>query len=148
MALAQISSALGLAKGTAHGLLRTLHDVGFVDQDAVSGRYRVLLVDRRGAVAQRRGPGGAQRPERLDEPVGALGGRSCTTRHHGFGGRVRIEGVGLALDVTIEPVGSVDLNHPQALATQVPGQARTVGAGALHAHRHQMRPSVKNTNAA
>jgi DNA-binding IclR family transcriptional regulator len=41
MGLAQIASALGLAKGTAHGLLRTLAEVGFVDQDADSGRYRV-----------------------------------------------------------------------------------------------------------
>ena len=41
MGLAQIAAALGLAKGTAHGLLRTLAGVGFVDQDAASGRYRV-----------------------------------------------------------------------------------------------------------
>ena len=41
MALAQVAGALGLAKGTAHGLLRTLHEVGFVDQDPASGRYRV-----------------------------------------------------------------------------------------------------------
>lgn len=41
MGLAQVAAALGLAKGTAHGLLRTLVDVGFVDQDAASGRYRV-----------------------------------------------------------------------------------------------------------
>ncbi len=37
--LAEISSSLQLAKGTAHGLLRTLTEVGFVDQDRVSGRY-------------------------------------------------------------------------------------------------------------
>jgi DNA-binding IclR family transcriptional regulator len=41
MGLGQIAAALGLAKGTAHGLLRTLHDVGFVEQDPGSGRYRV-----------------------------------------------------------------------------------------------------------
>jgi DNA-binding IclR family transcriptional regulator len=39
--LAQIASALGLAKGTAHGILRTLQDVGFVEQDHTSGPYRV-----------------------------------------------------------------------------------------------------------
>lgn len=39
--LAQISSALGLAKGTVHGILRTLEDVGFVEQDQASGPYRV-----------------------------------------------------------------------------------------------------------
>lgn len=41
MGLAQIAGALGLAKGTAHGLLRTLHEVGFVDQDPDSGHYLV-----------------------------------------------------------------------------------------------------------
>lgn len=40
LALAQVASALGLAKGTAHGLLRTLQQVGFVEQDA-GGRYLV-----------------------------------------------------------------------------------------------------------
>jgi len=40
LALAQISAALGLAKPTAHGLLRTLCEMEFVDRDE-SGRYRV-----------------------------------------------------------------------------------------------------------
>lgn len=40
MRLAQIAAALGLAKGTAHGLLHTLHEVGFVEQEP-SGRYRL-----------------------------------------------------------------------------------------------------------
>ena len=39
--LAQIAMALGLAKGTAHGLLRTLQDVGFVEQTYPTGPYRV-----------------------------------------------------------------------------------------------------------
>lgn len=39
--LAQIASALGLAKGTAHGLLRTLHEVGFIEQTFPTGPYRV-----------------------------------------------------------------------------------------------------------
>ena len=34
-------SALGLAKGTVHGILRTLEDVGFVEQDQAGGPYRV-----------------------------------------------------------------------------------------------------------
>lgn len=41
VALAQLAGSLGLAKGTAHGLLRTLKDVGFVEQDRRSGHYRV-----------------------------------------------------------------------------------------------------------
>jgi DNA-binding IclR family transcriptional regulator len=39
--LAQIASALALAKGTVHGILRTLEDVGFVEQDQPGGPYRV-----------------------------------------------------------------------------------------------------------
>ncbi|GAA4393217.1 IclR family transcriptional regulator [Tsukamurella soli] len=39
VALAQVADALGLAKSTAHGLLHTLSDVGFVQQEPGSGRY-------------------------------------------------------------------------------------------------------------
>jgi DNA-binding IclR family transcriptional regulator len=41
MALVQISSALGLAKGTLHGLLSTLQGVGFVHQTHTGGPYLV-----------------------------------------------------------------------------------------------------------
>ncbi|WP_405489925.1 IclR family transcriptional regulator [Nocardia sp. NBC_00511] len=39
MGVGEIASALGLAKPTAHGILRTLQGVGFVDQDSVTGKY-------------------------------------------------------------------------------------------------------------
>jgi DNA-binding IclR family transcriptional regulator len=39
--LAEISASLQLSKGTAHGILRTLAEVGFVEQDRDSGRYRI-----------------------------------------------------------------------------------------------------------
>lgn len=35
----EVADSLGLAKGTAHGLLRTLLEVGFVEQDRVTGKY-------------------------------------------------------------------------------------------------------------
>jgi DNA-binding IclR family transcriptional regulator len=41
LGVGEIARSLGLAKGTAHGILRTLHTVGFVEQDAVSGKYRL-----------------------------------------------------------------------------------------------------------
>lgn len=41
LALADVARELGLAKGTAHGILRTLRLHGFVDQDADSGRYKL-----------------------------------------------------------------------------------------------------------
>jgi DNA-binding IclR family transcriptional regulator len=39
--LSHLASALGLAKGTTHGLVQTLKDVGFVDQDPDSGLYAI-----------------------------------------------------------------------------------------------------------
>jgi DNA-binding IclR family transcriptional regulator len=37
--LNEVVSALGLAKGTVHGILHTLVEVGFVDQDRDTGKY-------------------------------------------------------------------------------------------------------------
>ncbi len=39
--LGELAAALGLAKATTHGLVQTLRDVGFVDQDAESGGYLI-----------------------------------------------------------------------------------------------------------
>ncbi|MBF6332477.1 IclR family transcriptional regulator [Nocardia transvalensis] len=41
LGVGEIAAALGLAKPTAHGILRTLAGVGFVDQDPASGKYRL-----------------------------------------------------------------------------------------------------------
>ncbi|WP_018653785.1 IclR family transcriptional regulator [Actinomadura flavalba] len=41
LALSDVALTLGLAKGTAHGILRTLQQEGFVEQDPVTGRYRL-----------------------------------------------------------------------------------------------------------
>ncbi|MGW7042769.1 IclR family transcriptional regulator [Streptomyces avermitilis] len=41
LGLSDIASSLGLAKGTAHGILRTLQQEGFVEQEAASGRYQL-----------------------------------------------------------------------------------------------------------
>ena len=39
LGLSDIASAIGLAKATTHGLLRTLQQEGFVEQDPDSGKY-------------------------------------------------------------------------------------------------------------
>ncbi len=39
LGVVEIAHALSLPKGTAHGIIRTLHTVGFVDQEDRSGRY-------------------------------------------------------------------------------------------------------------
>lgn len=41
LGLAEIAGSLDLAKGTAHGILRTLQGVGFVEQEAATGRYQL-----------------------------------------------------------------------------------------------------------
>jgi DNA-binding IclR family transcriptional regulator len=41
LALVDLSNSLGLAKGTVHGILRTLQHVGFVEQDNDTGHYRL-----------------------------------------------------------------------------------------------------------
>ncbi|GAA5057730.1 IclR family transcriptional regulator [Nocardia callitridis] len=41
LGVSDVAAALGLAKPTAHGILRTLQSVGFVEQDTGSGKYRL-----------------------------------------------------------------------------------------------------------
>jgi DNA-binding IclR family transcriptional regulator len=41
LGVVDLSGELGLPKGTVHGLLRTLQHVGFVEQDADSGKYQL-----------------------------------------------------------------------------------------------------------
>lgn len=41
LGLSDVASSLGLAKGTTHGILRTLQQEGFVEQDPVSGKYQL-----------------------------------------------------------------------------------------------------------
>lgn len=41
LGVTEVAESLGLAKSTAHGIVRTLRDVGLVDQDPGTGRYRV-----------------------------------------------------------------------------------------------------------
>ncbi len=41
LALVDLSNSLGMAKGTVHGILRTLQHVGFVEQDKDSGKYHL-----------------------------------------------------------------------------------------------------------
>lgn len=41
LGLSEVATSLDLAKGTAHGILRTLQQEGFVEQDAESGKYQL-----------------------------------------------------------------------------------------------------------
>jgi DNA-binding IclR family transcriptional regulator len=41
LGVSELSIRLGLAKGTIHGILKTLHVEGFVEQDLESGKYQI-----------------------------------------------------------------------------------------------------------
>lgn len=41
LGLVELSTALGLPKGTVHGIVRTLAGVGFVEQDSGTGKYQL-----------------------------------------------------------------------------------------------------------
>jgi DNA-binding IclR family transcriptional regulator len=41
LGVSEIANSLGLARGTAHGILRTLQGVGFVEQDDETGKYQL-----------------------------------------------------------------------------------------------------------
>lgn len=41
LGVGEIAHSLGLARGTTHGILRTLQHVGFVEQDGASGKYQL-----------------------------------------------------------------------------------------------------------
>lgn len=41
LGVGEIATSLGLAKGTTHGILRTLQSVGFIEQDSETGRYQL-----------------------------------------------------------------------------------------------------------
>ena len=41
LGIVELAQSLGLPKSTAHGIVRTLEQVGFVEQDRASGRYRL-----------------------------------------------------------------------------------------------------------
>lgn len=41
LGVGEIAASLDLAKGTVHGILRTLHRVGFVEQDPATGKYQL-----------------------------------------------------------------------------------------------------------
>ncbi|MFE0375601.1 IclR family transcriptional regulator [Streptomyces inhibens] len=41
LGLGEVAASLGLAKGTTHGILRTLQNIDFVEQDPATGKYQL-----------------------------------------------------------------------------------------------------------
>jgi hypothetical protein len=135
---------LGLEQLDAAGdrLQRRLAGVGWVGQTSLVGSEPGAGGDRRrrGEVVERladrgrrgdqqclelvdgRGPGlagalagGAQHPDRLDDPVAPLGRRSRRASQHGPGGGLGVDRVRLAPLPAGPPVRPVNLDHPHLL---------------------------------
>ncbi len=90
------------------------------------------LVEGLGAGLARREPREAQHPHGLDVSVSGLGLARGVTGLRGAGRGDRVLGVALAAPAAALTVRAIHLDHPDPLAVQVPGQARAIGAGALH----------------
>jgi hypothetical protein len=75
--------------------------------------------------------GHAQHPQHLHGARAGLGRSGLIAGLDGAGGGVSVDGVGLALAPAGGPVGSVDLDHLDALGAQVAGQPSAVAAGPL-----------------
>ena len=72
-------------------------------------------------------------PDGLDSTVARLGLAARPTTQGGPGGLDGVEGIGLAGPAAILAIRSVDLDDLDAHPTQVTGQARAIGTGALDA---------------
>jgi hypothetical protein len=92
---------------------------------------RMQLVERLGAGLVRGPMHDLQGAQRFHRSVVRLGLHLGLAADHGSGRGDRIDGVGLAVRSADLPVGAVDLDHANALVGQMPGQAGSVGAGAL-----------------
>lgn len=158
LALSQIVNSLGLAKGTAHGLLRTLQHVGFVEQDPETGRYRVgagllqlgatsLDLNELKAKALNWADALAARSGESVR-IGAFRSGSVVVAHHVFrpgGTRQRIE-AGTTVPLHAHALGKVLLAFDPAAARSVAGVTleshtfRTITArGALMAELAEIR---------
>jgi len=91
------------------------------------------LVDGLGPLGTGAALGHHQRPDRLHRAVPALGCPGRPPGLRGPRGADRIQRIRLALAVAVLPVRAICLHDPDAGRGQIPGQARPVAAGALHA---------------
>lgn len=137
MGLLQISAALGLAKGTAHGLLSTLQDVGFVEQIYPSGPYQVS--DEMTGLGRNRLDTNELRSRALNW-TDALAGRSgesakvavfrdgrCVVVHHVFraGDGQQVLEIGAEIPMHANALGKVLLAFEPAAARSLVGRELT-----------------------
>lgn len=95
-------------------------------------KYGLELVDRLSAGLDRRGLSHLEHPQHLHRAVTSLGAVTGPAGQYRPGSGFGVDRVGLAASPAGGLVRLADLDHLQPCRVQVPGQRRTVGAGALH----------------
>lgn len=157
LGLMELAGSLGLAKGTVHGILRTLAGVGFVEQDSATGKYQLgaallhlgtsyLDVNELRSRAINWADSLASRSGEAVRIATLLDGRALVV-HHVFRPDDSLQTVelGQLLPAHASALGKVLLAHDRAAATAAgrdlqPYTRRTLtGAGALAAEMSRVR---------
>ena len=113
LGLNELAAALDLPRPTAHGIVRTLRDVGFVDQDVTSSRYRL------GSALRELGRGGWDRHDLRARAMNWADSLAGST--------------GLAVHLGVASRGAVRLVHHVFRPDGTPQRIRTGEEQPLHA---------------
>ena len=113
LGLNELAAALDLPRPTAHGIVRTLRDVGFVDQDVTSSRYRL------GSALRELGRGGWDRHDLRARAMNWADSLAGST--------------GLAVHLGVAAQGAVRLVHHVFRPDGTPQRIRTGEEQPLHA---------------
>ena len=139
-----IAGSVKAPPGTDLDHLRRLESSQPVSEVLRGGhRDSVDLVGGDGAGLDRGAPRQRQRPDRLDATVRGLGHSSGVAAERGAGCGLGVDGVGLAAAASRLAVRAVHLHHLDAGRGEVPGQARTVGSGALDSDTAHSAPRLQ-----
>ena len=135
--LCRLGGIAGTEPGAPGRPLRSRERLGGAAQPVGSGDDEIAdLIGDAGAMRTRRAQHDPDRPDRLHDPVAALGSRGRLAGERGACRGLGVDGVGLAAAATHLTVRPVHLDHLDARAGQVARQPRPIRAGALHADAH------------
>lgn len=141
LGLTDVACALGLAKATAHGILRTLQQEGLVEQDPASGRYQL------GAELLRLGNGYLDVQDLRARALAWTDDLARGTGESVYLGVPHLSGVLIVHQVfrrddsrQVLEVGSMQPSHSSALGKVLAAYDPVARAGALAAERERFTP--------